>query len=129
MSVKKRKYNEEYLQYGFTDAKVNDEIVPQCVICYEKLSNHVLRPSRLKRHLETKHHSHQSKSLTFFQSKKDSFKKMKILSAESFCQSSSAEVVESLFEIVLIIALAKKTHSIGKIIIKHVVESMHVKSK
>ena len=74
MSVKKQKYNEEYLQYGFTDAKVNDQIVPQSNICY-KLSNDALRPSCLKHHLKTEHHSHQSKSLAFFQSKKDSFKK------------------------------------------------------
>ena len=32
MSAKKRKYNEEYLQYGFTDAAVNGQVVPQCVI-------------------------------------------------------------------------------------------------
>ena len=51
MSSKKRKYNEEYLQYGFTDAAVNGQLVPHCVICFEKLSNDALRPNRLKRHL------------------------------------------------------------------------------
>ena len=55
MSVKKRKYNEDYLQHGFANAIVKGQVVPQCVICYEKLSNDALRPSRLKRHLESKH--------------------------------------------------------------------------
>ena len=32
MNAKKRKYNEEYLQYGFTDAAVNGQVVPQCVV-------------------------------------------------------------------------------------------------
>ena len=32
MSAKKRKYNEEYLQNGFSDAAVNGQVVPQCVI-------------------------------------------------------------------------------------------------
>ena len=73
MSAKKRKYNEEYLQYGFTDAAVNGQVVPQCVICFEKLSNDALRPNRLKCHLQTKHPLHQTKPLAFFQSKKDSF--------------------------------------------------------
>ena len=119
MSVKKRKYNDEdYLQYGFTNAIVNGQVVSQCVRCYEKLSNDAMRPSRLKRHLETKHPGHQNKSLAFFQSKKDSFKKMKILSADSFCQSSSAKVVEASFEIALMIAQAKKSHNIGKTLIK-----------
>ena len=118
MSAKKRKYNEDYQQYGFSNAIVNGQVVPQCVICYEKLSNDTMRPSRLKRHLEAKHPSHQNESLAFFQSKKDSFKKMKILSADSFCQLSSAEVVEASFEIALIIAQAKKPHNIGKTLIK-----------
>ena len=43
---------------------------------------------------------------------------MKILSADSFCQSSSAEVVEASFEIALIIAQAKKPHNIGETLIK-----------
>ena len=51
LNAKKRKYNEEYLQYGFTDAAGNGQVVPQCVICFEKLSNDALRPNRLKRHL------------------------------------------------------------------------------
>ena len=63
MSAKKRKYNKEYLQYGFTDATVNGQVVPQCVICFEKLSNDALRPNRLKCHLQTKHPLHQTKRI------------------------------------------------------------------
>ena len=107
-----------YLQYGFTNAIMNGQVVPQCVTCYEELSNDALRPSRLKRHLETKHPAHQSKSLAFFQNK-DSFKKTKILSADSFCQSSSAEVVKASFEIALMIAQAKKPHNIGETLINN----------
>ena len=97
------------LQYGFIDAAVNGQVVPQCVICFEKLSNDALRPNRLKRHLQTKHPLHQTKPLAFFQSKKDSFKKMKIACAENFSQLSSAELVEASFEIAQMIAQAKKT--------------------
>ena len=75
MSVKKRKYSEDYLQYGFTDAIVNGQVVPQCVVCFQVSSNDALRPTRLQRHLQTKHSCHQDKPLTFFQSKKDSLKK------------------------------------------------------
>ena len=57
------------------------------------------------------------KTNPFFQSK-DFFKKTKILSADSFCQSSSAEVVEASFEIAPTIAQAKKPHNIGKTLIK-----------
>ena len=43
---------------------------------------------------------------------------MKILIADSFCQSSSAEVVEASFEIALMIAQANKPHNIGETLIK-----------
>lgn len=118
MSGKKRKYDKDYLKFGFIDTIVNDEVVPQCVICFQNLSNDALRPTRLQRHLEKKHPDHQNKPLAFFQSKKDSFKKMKIASSECFRQSSSAEVVEASFEIAHMIAQEKKPHSIGETLIK-----------
>ena len=61
MSVKKRKYSEDYLQYGFTYTKAKDQVVPQCVMCFQILSNDALRPTRLQRHLQTKHSCHQNK--------------------------------------------------------------------
>ena len=51
MSVKNRKYSEDYLQCGLTDAIVNVQVVPQCVVCFQVLSNDALRPTRLQRHL------------------------------------------------------------------------------
>ena len=118
MSVKKRKYSEDYLQYGFTDAMVNDQVVPQCVICFQILSNDALRPTRLQRHLQTKHSCHHNKPLVFFQSKKDLFKKINIASKETFCQSILAEVVEASFVITRMIAQAKKPRNIGETLIK-----------
>ena len=104
MSKKKRKYDKDYLKYGFIDTTVNGQVVPQCVICFENLSNDALRPSRLQRHLQRKHPCHQDKPLAFFQSKKDSFERMKMASSECFRQSSSADVVEASFEIAHMIA-------------------------
>ena len=118
MSVKKRKYSEDYLHYGFTDAMVNGQVVRQYVICFQILSNDALRPTRLQRHLQTKHSCHQNKPLAFFQGKKDSLKKMKIASKETICQSPSAEVVEASFEVARMIAQVKKPHNIGKTLIK-----------
>ena len=66
MNVKKKKYSEDYLQYGFTDAIVNGQVVSQCVVCFQVLSNDALRPTRLQCHLQTKHSCHQDKLSTFF---------------------------------------------------------------
>ena len=118
MSVKKRKYSQNYLQYGFTNAIVNDQVVPQCVICFQILSNDSLRPNRLQCHLQTKHSSPQNIPFAFFQSKDDSFKKMEIARKETFCLSPSAGVVEASFEIAHMIAQVKKPHNIGETLIK-----------
>ncbi|XP_050548084.1 zinc finger BED domain-containing protein 5-like, partial [Daktulosphaira vitifoliae] len=55
VGTKVRKYNTEYLQLGFTFAGTEDEPKPQCVICLEILSNESMKPSKLRRHFETKH--------------------------------------------------------------------------
>ena len=51
MSIKKRKYNETYLGYGFTSIVVNNEERPQCVLCSKVLSNDSMRPAKLIQHL------------------------------------------------------------------------------
>ena len=85
-------------------------MVPQCVI-----SNHEMSPSCLQRHLHTKHPGHKEKLLSFFQSKKDYLKKLKITcKSKCFRQSSSAEIVEASFEIVHVIAKEKKPNNIGE---------------
>nr|XP_039256336.1 zinc finger BED domain-containing protein 5-like [Styela clava] len=124
MSSKKRKFDSRYLQYRFTDATENGQVVAKCVICLQSLSNDALRPSRLQRHLRTKHSSLQNKPLAFFQTREESFKKMKIVGEESFRQSSSAEVVEASYEIANMIARAKKPHNIGETLN----QTMHAKS-
>ena len=118
MSVKKRKYSQDYLQYGFTNAIVNDQVLPQCVICFQILTNDSLRPNRLQCHLQTKHSSPQDIPWAFFQSKDDSFKKMEIASKETFFLSPSAEVVKTSFEVAHMIAQVKKPHNIGETLIK-----------
>lgn len=62
---KKRHYDESYLKYGFTviDNK------PQCVICGDVLSRESMKPSKLMRHLTTRHQKEADKSLDFFERK------------------------------------------------------------
>jgi hypothetical protein len=45
-----RKYNPSHLFFGFTYTGEESVPVPQCVICYETLSNHPMHPSLLMRH-------------------------------------------------------------------------------
>ncbi|GFW67698.1 uncharacterized protein TNCV_3445701 [Trichonephila clavipes] len=65
-SKKIRKYNEEFIKYGFTFCVVDDEERPICVTCNQKLANESMKPAKLKRHLETKHKELENKHANFF---------------------------------------------------------------
>lgn len=62
---KKRHYDDSYLKYGFT--VINNK--PQCVICGDVLSRESMKPSKLMRHLTTKHQKEADKPLDFFERK------------------------------------------------------------
>ena len=48
----KRKYNEEYIKYGFTVTTDGaGEEVPLCLVCSTLLSNEAMKPSKLLRKL------------------------------------------------------------------------------
>ena len=50
-----RKYDLEYIKYGFTNAGTDLEPKAQRVECAQILSNEVLKPSKLQKHLNSKH--------------------------------------------------------------------------
>lgn len=60
--TRKRKYNEEFLQYGFVESE-NDDSLPYCLLCQKTLSNESLTPAKLLRHLELKHPVQAAKSI------------------------------------------------------------------
>ena len=53
--MSKRKYNPEYIEYGFIAIEHRGECLPQCVVCMKTLSNAAMKPSLLKRHLKSNH--------------------------------------------------------------------------
>ena len=65
MSSKKKKWSNEYVQYGFTYKKESDGIQRhQCMICNAKLSNSSLAPAKLKEHVLTQHRDGKYKDTT-----------------------------------------------------------------
>ncbi|KAG0439516.1 SCAN domain-containing protein 3 [Dictyocoela muelleri] len=61
-----RKYDSSYIQFGFVATNDGEVPKPLCVICGDVLANHSMKPSHLKRHLNTKHKEISSKSKEFF---------------------------------------------------------------
>ena len=64
-----RQYHESYLSYGFSWTGDVNCPHPECVIYREKLANANMVPSKLKRHLETKHPFHVE--INFFKRARD----------------------------------------------------------
>lgn len=59
-TVKRRKYNDKYLNFGFTFIGDDKNQIPQCIVCSVILSNESMVPDKLKRHLEQNHVSKES---------------------------------------------------------------------
>ena len=51
----KRKYDESFIQFGFTFKNCNGYEKPLCLICNKLLATESMKLSKLKRHLESKH--------------------------------------------------------------------------
>ena len=51
---------------GFTWNEDKEDPRPQCVICYEQLTNESMRPNKLLRHVESKHPELKHKPLDLF---------------------------------------------------------------
>ncbi|XP_064485888.1 SCAN domain-containing protein 3-like [Ornithodoros turicata] len=117
MSVKRRGYNESYIQCGFTCTVINGEQRPQCVVCNKVLSNDSMRPTKLKEHLHSVHPQHSDKEKCFFQRHENVLKKVKLDSTGAF-QVAGHNVMEGSYFIALEIAKQKKPHTIGETLIK-----------
>ncbi|CAM4646942.1 unnamed protein product [Lepidochelys kempii] len=122
-SAKKiRNYQEDYLKYGFTSTIINDEPHPKCILCLEILSNDSMKPSRLARHLKTKHPEHEDKPLQFFQ------RCLKSCDTQSSTLQNFTKLndkcLEASFEVSYLIAKDKKPHTIGETLVLPAVVKM-----
>jgi len=114
---KKRRYDEEYLSFGFIPIGVDTFPDVRCVVCEKVLSNSSLALAKLKRHLESNHPSLKGKDLEFLRMKKD----ISIGSASSltkYVKDENEKNTEASFILGYNIARAGKPHTIAKSLIK-----------
>ena len=78
MSQKKRKYHDNFLDFGFTYLIENDLQIPQCVVCIKTFSNSTMKPAFLKQHLANAHPSMMSRIRSFFESQLSSLRRQKL---------------------------------------------------
>lgn len=110
--LKNRKYNSDYLKYGFIVSKLNNQERPMCVICLKQLSNDSMRPGKLERHLVTLHPEYKNKPLEFFQRKyADKIRQKNYLSKFTKLEDNQ---LKASFEIAFLISKTKKPYTIGE---------------
>nr|XP_055066247.1 SCAN domain-containing protein 3-like [Misgurnus anguillicaudatus] len=115
-SRKRRKYQDDFIKYGFTYSTVNDVQHPQCVICSEVLASESMKPAKMQRHLETKHPNCVEKPLDFFRRKEKELQCQKRIIAQQ--TKVTANALEASYEVAYLIAQTKKPHTIGETLIK-----------
>ena len=57
------------LKFGYITSRI-DDTRPECILCDEILCNDAIKPSKLKRHQETKHASCLTQDLRYFERQK-----------------------------------------------------------
>uniref|UniRef100_A0A452GFY1 DUF4371 domain-containing protein n=1 Tax=Gopherus agassizii TaxID=38772 RepID=A0A452GFY1_9SAUR len=100
--TKKRRYDDDYIKYGFTC--IGDQDCPKslCVICDDVLANSSLKPSLLQHHLETRHPAHLNKP-----------RKSDITSFISKASTDNKNALEASYRVSYQVAKASEVHTIG----------------
>ena len=112
-----RRYDEQYIRFGFAAFSDRGEMKGQCVLCHKVLGNHSLRPSKLKLHLEKMHPQHQFKDVDFFKRMEGCLKHQRLDRSGTFIQQDT-QLTKASFAVSLLIAEQKKPHTIGESLIK-----------
>ena len=112
-NYRKRKYNDDFLKYGFTFIVSAGIEKPQCVICEETLSAESMKPNKLKRHFDTKHPNLSGQDVQYFKNKAEGVKKSRLDSGGKYQQQNVA-AIEASYLVALRIAKAKKPHTIAE---------------
>ena len=110
-----RKYDPEYIKYGFTNAGTDLEPKAQCVECAQILSNEALKPSKLQRHLNSKHPEVAGKSKEYFARKKKGMQRQQGILLSLTTQSKCA--LKASYMVAFCISHSKKAFAIAEEII------------
>ncbi|XP_023238257.1 zinc finger BED domain-containing protein 5-like [Centruroides sculpturatus] len=111
--VKKKKYSEEFLRYGFTSIITAGIEKLQYVICCEVLSAESMKLNKLKRHFDSKHPSFAGKDTNYFRSKADILKKARFDTGDKYHKQNVA-AIEASYLVALRIARAIKHYTIAE---------------
>lgn len=118
---KNRLYSDEYLKYGFTIISNK----PQCVICGEVLSNESMKPSKLLRHLNSKHPDKKDKPVEFFERKLNVLHKQQ--DTFQLATTTNEKALLASYKVAYRVAKTSNPHTIAEnLILPAAVEMVHI---
>lgn len=114
-SKPRRSYQDSYLALGFTWC--DDELgpKPKCVVCGTELSNEAMVPSKMKRHLTTKHSHLSDKPLDYFKRLLNDNKQQRLSFEKKVKVAEKAQ--EASYLVAELIAKNMKPHTIAESLI------------
>ena len=111
--MSKRKYNSEYIMYGFVNINHRGEDLQQCVVCMKTLSNGAMKPSSLKHHLDSNHPEKKDKNESYFKQFGENVKKQRLdQTGQNYLKT--AGIVKASYEVSLLAAQNKKAHTMAE---------------
>ena len=110
---RERPYQDKFIELGFYYVTDRGVQIPQCVICYEVLSSESMKRNKLQRHLSSKHAAYKDRDRSFFERKLTALTNTRF-DKQGKCHQTNERDLEASYRVSLLIAKAKKPHTIGE---------------
>ena len=118
-----RKWNDDYVAFGFTKVNRNGLDCAQCLYCSYVMSNASLRPSKLANHRDKKHPQKKTAGIETMSVKRARYDREASITHFGFLQEEKP-ALQCSYEVAYRIAKCKKPHIIAEDLIKPCSEKM-----